>query len=154
MFLQCFIVYGTFSESSLVISFNLLNDPIINHGNYYFYKQKRNYHKNIGVTIPLKTCFKNFKKSSLFSPFSSLIFFSFPFFPSLFLSSLCKLNCCALFAILPSWQSVQAQFYRLSISQLCFYLVNITFGFPCSPSQFSVLYTLVITVCVEVLVYV
>ena len=116
MFLQCFMVYGTFSESSLVISFNLLNDPIINHGNYYFYMQKRNYHKNIAVTIPLKTCFKNFKRNSLFSPFSSLFFFSFPFFPSLFLSSLCKLNCCALFALFPSWQSAQAQISRLSVS--------------------------------------
>ena len=64
-----------------------------------------------------------------------------PFF-SLFLFSPCKLNCCALLAVLPSWQSVQAQFYRLSISQLCFYLVNITFGFPCSPSQSPVLFSL------------
>ena len=80
---------------------------------------------------------------SLSSPLSFL-FLSFysPLFPSLFLLSQSKLNCCALYAIFPSWPSAHAQTSRLSISQLCFQLVNITSGFPCSPSQSPVLFSL------------
>ena len=52
----------------------------------------------------------------LFYPLSTFppLFYS-PFFPSLFLFSPSKLNCWAVFALFPSWHSVQVQFSRLSI---------------------------------------
>ena len=57
---------------------------------------------------------------SFFLSFLSLLLFflilSLSLFPSLFLFSPCKLNYYALFAIISSWQSAQAQFYTLSIS--------------------------------------
>lgn len=78
--------------------------------------------------------------------FLPLFFFlpSFPFTHFLFFTMQSKLLCSFLYSQLAS---AEAQFSRLEHQLSLFLIGQYYLWFPCSPSQFPVLYTLVITVC-------